>query len=102
METNYNTLIHVQYHNLIMEDVQFSRVLVFGSEDISNIIMFDSGNSNSHLVIKNFTISQMNINKSFFQIFGNETHVDIKKLTVTVYKNCYGSVFEFNSLKVNI
>ena len=63
--------------------------------------MFDSGNINSHLIIKNFKIFHTNINKSFFQIFGDETYIDIETFIVEVNEDCNGSILEFNSLNVN-
>ena len=84
-----------------MENVSFIYIVVYSSDDISNIVMFDSGDTYSYLKLNDFSIFRANSNGSLFQIFGNETNVNIKAFTVVVNEECNGSVMEFNSLKVN-
>jgi len=75
--------------------------MVYGSSDNSNIIMFDSGVTNSRLVIKDLSIKSINTNKSFIQIFGKKTNIDIKSLHVKMDSDCNSSIIEFNSLNVS-
>jgi len=84
-----------------MENVIFVYIIVYGSDDISNIVMFDSGDTNSYLVLKDFSIFRGYSNRSFFQIYGNKVNVNIETFNIALNGDCNGSLFEFNSLNVN-
>jgi len=101
IKTSSNSVFYCIYHNLIIDTMEVDNIKCMDDTEHTSFIVFDSGENNNKLIIKNLTIQNSYSNGSVIKINGESNEINVIDSNIN-HVTSYDSIIKNRSLKVSL